>query len=271
MERVAIEQARLALPSPYLLFEGLPPNVPVNAKFHGWLTRQAELFAVDHGFRPAAFPVPQGGVGLGVTNLRIPEARVIYEAGTGGRQDEYAYSYVWTPFAPAVQGVLNPHGKTEANFQMPAANLAPNPDDVAVLRFRWRGATVTVALAVGGGDGTAGPFGPFDLTNAGAITMPIVPGTLVITAPLVAGGNAVLRDYPWPSANQARFNTEGILIGDADPGTPFGIINYETGQIAAVTFNGAIVNAVGNITASFESDYNKEPMDIRVEYDVNAI
>jgi len=265
MDRVAEFQARLSLPDPFLLFYGIPPRAAVNGKVHGHLARATEMFAFDVGARPAAFNVPPG-VSPPAVPLRIPQAKVIY--ATGGpvlpgptRDDEYAYQYVWAAFGPPITGQVVPLGKAEVNMVMPANNLSPLPDELRVLRFRWRGTAIVGGLV---GTGT-GVVGPYTLTLAAGV--PIVPGTVVVTAPRVIGGNCVARDWPWPKGNQRIDCIQGRMIGDVDPGLD-SLINYETG-IITIMFNSAIVNAVNNITANYEHTYTKQPMDVRISYITN--
>lgn len=276
MERVGGHQTRLALPLPFILFYGIPPNAPVNAKVHGWRNGQTpQRYAFDYGIRPAAFNVPAGAVPPAAAVTRMPQAIVMLgnaPTAPGPRSDEYAYQYVWTPFAPAVPGQVVPHGKDEHNFQMPAPNIGPSPDDRAVLRFRWRGINVKTAWdTTVAGTGVAGPY-TLDLSLLGANPLPIIPGTVRILAPVAPGPPVVYaesRDWPWPTAVERQTLAMGRMIGDVDP-TVDSTINYETGQVI-ITFNQNVIAPTTNILADFEHEGTKDPIDTRIEFVNNAI
>jgi hypothetical protein len=85
-----------------------------------------------------------------------------------------------------------------------------------------------------------------------------------ITAPRVAGGNSIARDLPWPKGEQWKDLRYGRMIGDVDGGVD-SVIDYQTG-IITITFDQAIVNAVGNIAADFEDDYEPQPLDIELSW-----
>ena len=138
-------------------------------------------------------------------------------------------------------------------------------DDIAVLRFRWRG-VVNAGAVVGVGTGATGPY-TLDFTVGGAVTMPIVPGTVRIAATIAGPATIYARDLPWPTARQAMECRGGRLIGDVDP-TVESTIDYMTGQ-ATVTFNAPV--PAGNIVANFESEWVIQPLDLRAEWDVNAL
>ena len=184
MDRHGEVQARLQLPLPFILFYGIPCQADVDVRIHGYRNQNNELYALDYGDRPAAFLVPPAGVaGISALQTRMPQALIQLNQGgpvaPGPREDEYGYQYVWTAFAPAVQGTVVPLGKLHHTFQMPivGSGLA---QDISILRFRWRGATVQAAWNTGvPGTGIAGPY-TLDLSNGGAFAMPIVPGTVQI-------------------------------------------------------------------------------------------
>jgi len=262
-------RARLTKPSPYLLFHP-PANARVSAVVHNpadpphiaWATG---LWELDYGLRPT-FSVQ--GVQQRQGNAIALDAQGSPTVGPPAvRESEFAYPYAWAPFVPAVQGSTVPRGKEEAAAVMVPQDVGPDVRDLRILRFRWRG-TVAAAVVVGSGDGTVGPF-TLDLTNGGLLGMPIVPGTVVITAPLVAGGNAVAGDWPWPRGEWQPECRYGRMIGDVDPSVD-SIIDYETGQIT-ITFSGPIVNAVGNIVGDYEHDYEHVPLDIFVSWDADSI
>lgn len=276
MDRIGQQQVRLQLPYPYVLLYGLAPRTTVQARVHGWINQAAAQYAFDYGVRPAAYNVPPGAAPPAAVSWRNPAQIVIYAQGTGPvapavHSDEYGYQYDWTPFAPAVQGNVVPHGKAEENFAMPDIPVGPpkgvqTPDDIAVLRFRWRGtANAAVAVFVAPG-GSPGPF-TLDLTNGGVIATPIVPGTVYIQAPIAGPATIYARDLPWPTAQEAITCRTGRIIGDVDPGVD-SVIDYYTGQ-AVVTFNQNIV--AGNILSDHESAWAPEPMDIRAQWDVNTL
>jgi len=275
MERVLTDQSRLALPEPYLLFHGIPPQAEVDARVHGWRNAAAQLYEIDYGVRPAAYNVPPGGTPPATAAaLRVPQSLALLGQGgpvaPGPREDEYAYQYVWAPFAPAVQGAVVPHGKLRHAFAMPF--VPPNDeDDKPVLRFRWRGNVVKAAWdTLVAGTGVAGPY-TIDLTGGGANVMPIIPGTVRILAPIAVGPVVTVeaRDWPWPTAEERKTCVTGRMIGDVDPNVD-SVINYETGQVV-ITFNQNIVAGPPNITADFEHDGTLLPIDIRVTFDINQI
>ena len=177
------------------------------------------------------------------------------------REDEFVYPYAWSAFAPASQGSTVPRGKEERAVVMVPTNVGVDPRDLRVLRFRWRG-TVVAAAAVGDGNGTPGPF-------TLALGGPIVPGTVKITAPLVAGGSAIAQDWPWPRGDQQAECRYGRMIGDVDP-TLDSTIDYQTGAVV-VTFDGPIVNALANIIGDYETDFVHVPLDIFVSWDADSI
>lgn len=271
MERVGEAQARLQLPLPFILFAGIPRQADVDVRIHGHRNQNNELYTLDYGDRPANFLVPPAGVaGISALQTRMPQALIYLNVGgpvaPGPRENEYAYQYVWTAFAPAVQGTVVPHGKLHHTFQMPFVATGMG-QDVSLLRFRWRGATVQAAWNTGvAGTGIAGPY-VLDLSNAGAFTMPIVPGTVQITAPFAAG-NCLARDWPWPTAVERQTCTTGRMIGDVDPSVD-STINYETGQVV-ITFSQNIVVAP-NISANFEHDTERQPVDIHLVHDIHTI
>jgi len=272
MERIGENIVRLQMPEPFVLFHGIPPNSAVHVRVHGWMNRNAELYELDWGLRPPAFRVPAGGVPPAAVDLRIPQALVFLGQGgpaaPGPREDEYAYQYVWAPFAPAVQGAVVPHGKSAEAFVMPAPNTSPDPQDLPVLRFRWRGANVVALVNAIAGAGNPGPYA-IDLTAVAGGGVPVVPGTVRIVAPDGAGGFWEARDWPWPTAREAMTHTTGRLIGDVEPSVD-STIDYATGQVV-ITFPGNVPAPPPQIQAAFEWAYGAEPMDVRVEYDVNAI
>lgn len=271
MDRTGEAQARLQLPLPFILFYGIPRTADVDVRVHGHRNAANELYAVDYGIRPAAFLVPPTGVaGVSALSTRMPQAIVYLNLGgpvaPAPRENEYAYQYIWTAFAPAVQGTVVPHGKTHHSFQIPLVGTGAGLD-LPVLRFRWRGATVQTGWNTGvAGTGIAGPY-TLDLSNAGAFAMPIVPGTVRIVAPYAAG-NCIARDWPWPSALERSACTTGRLIGDVDPSVD-STINYESGQVV-VTFNQNIVVAP-NISADFEHDTARQPVDVNLVYDLHSL
>jgi hypothetical protein len=271
MDRNHEAQVRLSLPDPFILFYGVPPDAEVNARVHGWLNQAAQDYELDYGLRPPTFRVPPTGTPPGAVDTRIPQALVFLGQGGPGvggpREKQYAYQYVWTPFGVPVQGSVVPHGKLEHNLIMPFTSPGA-PDDVAVLRFRWRG-VVAAAAVVGDGDGTVGPF-TLDMSSVGAQLPKIIPGTVVITAPkLVGPGNCVARDWPWPSAEMRKETRRGRLIGDVDAQFD-SYIDYEA-MTAVVKFSAAIVAAAGNIAADMEHTGTWLPIDIRVTFDLNTI
>lgn len=165
-----------------------------------------------------------------------------------------------------------PRGSEVADLQMVPADVAP--DDLRILRFRWRG-TVAAAVAVGDGDGTEGPFN-LNLPDHGGVgppppqPPPIVPGTVEITAPLVAGGTTIVRDWPWPRGEDQRECRRGRLIGPLVDPLVDSWIDYETG-LAYLQFAAGdlIVNAANNIVADFEYEAVLTPLDIFVEWDAD--
>jgi len=271
MDRTGEAQARLQLPLPFILFFGVPRNADVDVRVHGHRNEFSELYTLDYGIRPVAFLVPPTGVaGVSAWQTRMPQALIHLNVGgpvaPGPREDEYAYQYVWTAFAPAVQGTVVPHGKTHHSTQIPVVGTGAG-DDLPALRFRWRGATAQTAWNTGvPGTGIAGPY-TLDLSNAGAFATPIVPGTVRIVAPW-AGGNCIARDWPWPTAVERSTCTTGRLIGDVDP-TVDSTINYESGAVV-VTFSQNIAVAP-NISADFEHDTRRQPVDVNLVYDLHSI
>ena len=279
MDRIGEHQGRLQLPRPYILFLGIPALAQVQARVHGWELSQNESYAFDFGERPVLYNVPAAAAPPAATQLRMPNALVRLEAGGvipagGDHTDEYIKPYDWQDFTPAISGALVPHGKAVQNFQMPdlpaAAPRGLRPyDDLAVMRFRWKGAGSQLFWdsGVSGTGKTAGPY-TLDLTGGGAFRMPIVPGTVRIQAP-AAVGNMVVRDWPWPTAVEAKTCQTGRMMGDIDPNVD-STINYETGNVV-VTFSAIVAAGPPNILVSFEYDYSKQPIDYRVGFDVNAI
>jgi hypothetical protein len=171
------------------------------------------------------------------------------------RELQYIYPYTWTPFGVAVQGEVVPRGFEEFSLQMVPLNV--DPDTLSVLRFRYRG-TVNAAVASGDGDGSQGPFTLTPLSTS------VVPGTVVITAPRVVGGNSVARDLPWPKGEWREGLRYGRMIGDVDPAVD-SIIDYQTGDIT-ISFDQNIAVGVGNILADFEDDYVPQPLDIELSW-----
>jgi hypothetical protein len=278
MDRIGEHQGRLQLPKPYILIVGIPALSPVQARLHGWELQTAESYAMDFGERPVLYNVPAGATPPAAAQMRMPGATVFYWTGNppggGLHEDEYLYPYNWQAFAPAIGGTLQPKGKREETFSMPdlPASPAARPDrtfdDLAVLRIRWQGANaVALANAIAG---AASP-GPYTINLAGMLGggVPIVPGTVRIVAPDGGGGFWTVRDLPWPSAVEARQCVTGRMIGDVDPNVD-STINYETG-VAVITFPGNVPVPPPQIQAEYEWGYDKQPIDYRVNFDVNAI
>jgi len=271
MIRMHNSSKRLSLPAPYVLFHGIPFQSSVMARIHGARNEAAQNYAIDYGLRPTAFDVPPTGTPPATAaEFQTPESIVHLSQGgpvaPGPREDEYIYPYTWTPFAPAVAGAVVPRGVANHNFAMPIVGAG---DDVnlAVLRFRWRGDTVKTAWnTTVPGVVSPGPY-TLDLSGGGANVLPIIPGTVRIVAP-TATGTVVARDWPWPTAVERGLCTTGRMIGEVDPGVD-STINYETGAVV-ITFDQSIV-AAPNILADFEHDGTWLPLDIHIEFNINAL
>jgi len=255
-------RARLQLPAPYLLFYP-PANARVEAHVHNpagqvpvpnvaW---QNGLWELDYGV-PPAFTVQ--GVAQKQAGSIVIDGQGTPKIAPDGREDEYLHQYAWAAFAPALQGDTVPRGKEDAIAAMLPVNV--DPDNLSVLRFRWRG-TVAVGVA-DNGTGVAGPY-TFDIPAllGGPIGGGIVPGTVKIGGP----GGETLLDVPWFRGENKPRCVVGKIGGDIDPAVD-STINYETGEIVA-TFNAVIPVGVGNISLDFEYDWVPTPLDIHVAWD----
>lgn len=242
-------------------------DIPVGATVHAQVDRPTELDEPSDGgagapaLQPYTFelaPPPAQYTVAGVVFDRHGGSPPYVPAGaaqssrqrtlnvlTTGQLQREQHEPTWAAFAVPVVGSLPQKGSLEHTMLMPGAPaLVPNlpPEQRNLLRFRWTGTVVGVAVtlevlaaATQAGLPTWGATGHVDL----------VPGSIVMSLPT--------------SLTTIRDDGNGRLVGPGGDGT----IDYRTGAYQ-LTFK---VAETGNLDAAYEHGCLYQPLDVVLSFD----